>query len=186
MEIPRIFWLPILYSVILLTRPQQSAKLYRSIWRPEGAPLVIYSKQIAAKLSKQLGIPVEIGMHYGEPSIESSLQKLRRVKKLGILPLYPQYSASTTAATFDLVAAVLKKWRHIPEIHFINDYADDPLYINAIADSIAAAGKIGTRDHLLFSFHGIPKRYADAGDPYPERCQLTAKLDRGKVKFRCG
>jgi len=118
-------------------------------------------------------------MRYGNPSIESGLEKLRNANanRMLIFPLYPQYSAATTASTFDAVADVLKKWRWIPEIRMINHYHDDPNYINALANSIKAHWENNTKpDKLLFSFHGIPKHYFEAGDPYYCECHKTARL----------
>lgn len=177
-EIPRIIWLPILYGLILTTRPKRSAKLYQKIWTKEGSPLLIHSRAIATALQKNLNLPVALGMHYGNPSLSSALQELRaqRVEKIIVLPLYPQYSATTTGATFDLVSDILKTWRNVPELHFIRDYADDAYYLAALRSSILSAWQTqGRAEHLLFSFHGIPERFAKEGDIYPQRCQLTAK-----------
>lgn len=177
-ELPRIIWWPILHGYILRTRPQKSAQLYQKIWRAEGSPLLHYSLEIAHALEKKLSLPVALGMHYGKPSIKQALHELRekKVTKLIILPLYPQYSATTTAATFDRATDELKKWRKIPEICTIQDYAADKNYIACLSNSIRHAEQIqGKPDHLLFSFHGIPEQYAKAGDPYPERCHVTAR-----------
>lgn len=174
-EIPRLLWWPILHGIILRFRPKKSAALYQKIWTAAGSPLLTYSQQLATLLEQQLNLPVALGMHYGHPSIQSALENLRtrHVAKLFILPLYPQYSATTTAATFDLVTNVLKQWRVIPEIRMLTDYADDPIYIDALAQSIRSAQT--TSSHLLFSFHGIPKRNILKGDPYQQRCLLTAQ-----------
>src|SRR5688572_23396063 len=133
-ELPRILWWPILYGIILPFRSKNSAKLYQKIWTEKGSPLLVFSKQIADQLQKKLSIPVELGMHYNTPSIPEALEKLRaqHVTKIIILPLYPQYSATTTASTFDLVANTLKYWRNVPDIHFVSQYADHSLYIDAI------------------------------------------------------
>lgn len=185
-EIPKIAWLPILYGIILPLRGRSSAKLYQKIWTKEGSPLTVISKQLSDNLASHLNIPVALGMHYGNPSLKEALASLRasHIKKIIILPLYPQYSASTTASAFDAIASILKTWREIPEIKFIKDYADHPDYINAIATSIQnkwdAAGK---PQHLLFSFHGLPKSFAEKGDPYPARCQLTARLVAEKLNL---
>jgi len=176
-EIPKIFWYPILYGYILPFRSHSSAALYQTIWTEEGSPLKIYSQKIAKKLKEKTGLPVELGMHYGNPSILSSLEKLQHLDKIIFLPLFPQYCATTTAASFDIAAKTLNSWRNIPAIEFVNDYADNPDYINAIAHSIDQYWKTNNKpDHLLFSFHGIPKRFADLGDVYPKRCLLTAEL----------
>ncbi len=180
-EIPRFLWWPILHGIILQTRPKRSAKLYEMIWTEQGSPLSFLSEQIANKLSNSLKLPVEIGMHYGNPSIKVALEKLRsqHVKKIVVLPMFPQYSGTTTAATMDQISAVLKTWRVIPEIRTIRDYADDMNYINAMCHSISKH----TIKHLLFSFHGIPQRCVDRGDPYQQQCLHTAQLIASKLKL---
>lgn len=180
-ELPRMIWWPILHGFILRLRPRQSARLYQKIWTSEGSPLVFFSQQLAAKLQATLNLPVAIGMHYSQPTIASALQELRQqgVNKLIVLPLYPHYSATTTAATFDQIATEFKTWRNIPAIRFVYDYADNEDYIAAIAKTIQQQAP----RYLLFSFHGIPKRYADLGDPYPTRCQLTAERVAQKLNL---
>lgn len=178
-ELPRIIWLPILYGFILPFRSIASAKLYQKIWRPDGSPLMHFSKKIAEKMQREINMPVEVGMHYGNPSIEQALNNLREknVDQIIVLPLYPQYSATTTASSFDLIANVFKTWRALPEFHFISHYYDDENYLQSISSSIQAHWeKQGKAQHLLFSFHGIPKKYATAGDPYPDQCHKTAQL----------
>ncbi len=177
-ELPRWLWRPILYGIILPLRSKNSAKLYQSIWTEDGSPLLIYSKKIAAKLENKMKLPVAIGMHYSSPSIEEALNELKakQVSRIIILPLYPQYSGTTTAATFDAVASVLKTWRTLPEICTINHYANNPHYIQAIVSSIQKTWESrGRARHLLFSFHGIPKKCVTAGDPYQLLCQQTAQ-----------
>jgi ferrochelatase len=177
-EIPRLLWWPILHGVILRTRPKRSAELYKKIWTEQGSPLLYHSQQLTKELEKKLQIPVVLGMHYGKPSIKNALEELREknVTKILILPLYPQYSATTTAAAFDHVAKVLKTWRNIPEIQLLHDYADHAGYINTITQSIQMAEQqYGKPDHLLFSFHGIPKRFIALGDPYEQRCRTTVQ-----------
>lgn len=180
-EIPKIIWWPILYGFILRTRPTQSAKLYQQIWTDQGSPLWVFSKSLVSKLQQKLSMPIEIGLHYGDPSIESALQKLnnQNIKKLILLPLYPQYSGTTTASTIDKVNHIFKKWRRIPEICSIHSYADNAHYINALCDSI----KPFSIKHLLFSFHGIPKNYVDKGDPYLEQCHKTVELIAKKLNL---
>jgi len=174
-EIPQFIWFPILYGLILPFRAKKSAKLYQKIWTEEGSPLLCLSQKLSDTLAKQLQIPVALGMHYGKPSIASAMDELKKknVEKILILPLYPQYSATTTASTFDFVARALKKWRVIPEIRTIKDYADHPLYIKALAESIRSAHK---SQRILFSFHGIPRRFIEAGDIYKQRCETTIAL----------
>ena len=177
-EIPKAVWLPILYGVILPFRSKKSAKLYQKIWTNQGSPLLYNSKLLTQKLIHSLNLPIELGMHYGEPSIPHALNALqqRNVNKILVVPLFPQYSATTSAGTFDLVARTLQKWRVVPEIRTIMDYADHPLYIKALAESILNS-KVPIEDgHLLFSFHGIPKKYTSLGDPYQSRCEKTVAL----------
>ncbi|MDX1902410.1 MAG: ferrochelatase [Gammaproteobacteria bacterium] len=177
-EIPQIIWRPILNGFILPLRSKRSAKLYSAIWTPEGSPLLIHSQNIAEKLQQKLQYPVELGMHYSNPSIPDALKKLHQqnVSKIIVLPLFPQYSATSTASTFDQATKALHTWRNLPEIFLTKDYADNPNYIRAIAHSIQATWKTHGQKFLVFSYHGIPKRYVDLGDPYAERCQLTTEL----------
>ena len=177
-ELPRIAWWPILYGLILPFRSNSSAKLYKKIWTDNGSPLLVYSKKLADKLQQQLQLPVALGMHYSQPSIAQALSELqsKQVQKIVVIPLYPQYSATTTASAFDAVANTLKKWRVVPQINLIDQYSDHPYYIRALTQSIVNTWQTrGKAQHLLFSFHGIPKSYADAGDPYPVSCIRTAK-----------
>lgn len=173
-EIPKLLWWPILYGIILSVRPKKSAQLYQKIWTDKGSPLVCISEQLVEKLQQELKIPVAIGMHYGNPTIKSGLERLheQQVKKIVILPMFPQYSATTTAVTFDQVANVLKKWRKLPELELIHDYADNENYIESLYRSIRAHEV----KHLLFSFHGIPQRCIDLGDSYLDQCQKTVNL----------
>ncbi|MDH5516448.1 MAG: ferrochelatase [Gammaproteobacteria bacterium] len=184
-EIPKLIWLPILYFFILLTRPKESAKKYKKIWTEQGSPLMHYSRRQAQFVEKVLtnkfNGPINVGMamRYGNPSIKSELEELQKagVQRLLVLPLYPQYSATSTAAVFDEVTRVLRKWRRIPEIRFINQYHDHKLYIDALVKSISKHwedNKPG--DILVFSFHGIPQRNFELGDPYFCQCHKTARM----------
>jgi ferrochelatase len=155
------------------------------VWTEQGSPLLLISQRQAtalqAMISMQYAAPirVELAMRYGQPSVAAGLKRLQAagVHRLLILPLYPQYSAAATASTFDAVAAVLKTWRWLPELRFINSYHDDIGYIKTIADSIRTAWQQRERpERLLFSFHGLPKDYFIAGDPYYCQCQKTARL----------
>ena len=184
-ETPRWIWWFILHGVILRVRPRRSAKAYREVWTEAGSPLLAISEKqcmaIRSELDKDPGSPVrvDLGMRYGNPSIRSALEKLRacNVRKLVVLPLYPQYSAATTASTFDAVADVLKTWRHIPQVRMITSYHDNPGYIDALAESIRSHwAQSGKPDKLLFSFHGLPESYVLAGDPYADECRATARL----------
>ena len=179
-ETPKLIWQVILNGVILNTRPAKSAKSYKSVWTDSGSPLYDIAKKQQAQLAKALpNLVVGLAMRYGNPSIESQLIKMRDqgVRKILIFPMYPQYCAATTASTFDKVAQVLTKWRWIPEVRFINEYYQDELYVEALANSIKAFRKEhGTPDLTLFSYHGIPKAYLDKGDPYHCFCHATTRL----------
>ena len=191
-ETPKLIWLPILYGIILTLRPHRSAKAYAKIWTDEGSPLrVISQRQVAAiarHLKEKLTGPVviELGMSYGNPSIRSALDRMHaaNVRKLLVFPLYPQYSATTTASTFDAVAEVLKTWRWLPDLRMISHYHDNQDYITALVESVrlywASQGKA---DKLLFSFHGLPKKYFTAGDPYFCECQKTARLVASQLQL---
>ena len=189
-ETPRLLWWPILHGVILRLRPRRSAKAYQKVWTEAGSPLLAISKRQCEALRAALGADapyrVELGMRYGNPSIRSALEKLRSqdTGKLLILPLYPQYSAATTASTFDAVADVLKTWRRVPQVRMITSYHDDPGYINALAESIRSHwAQSGKPDKLLFSFHGLPRAYVLAGDPYEDECRATARLVARKLEL---
>jgi len=180
-----LIWKPILNGIILNTRPAKVAKLYQAIWSDEGSPLMVVSQgqreKVASLLQAQLGqaIPVELGMSYGNPSLASGLDKLKQqgVKRIVVLPLYPQYSCSTVAPVFDGIAAEFKGWRDIPETRFNKEYYQDPTYIQALASSVKSHWKEhGQADVLLMSFHGVPVRYVNEGDPYQTQCQATAFL----------
>lgn len=191
-EVPKFIWWFVLHGVILRTRPKQSAAAYRKVWTEMGSPLFAMSKKQAAGIQAFLDMHatekfrVELAMRYGNPSIRSGLENLKRAnaKKIIILPLYPQYSASTTASTFDAVSDVLKTWRDIPELHIVKHYHDVPDYINALAESITEHWQsVGRAEKLLFSFHGIPKAYFDAGDPYYFECHKTVQLVTEKLNL---
>jgi ferrochelatase len=184
-ELPRPLWWLVLNLVILNTRPRRSAKAYAKVWTDAGSPLlVIARKQHAAlqnSLDERLGVPVKVAlaMCYGNPSIAAGLAELRDagVRRVLVLPLYPQYSATSSAAIFDAVTAELRGWRAVPELRFINDYYAHPAYITALADSVRVfQAEHGVPEKLLMSFHGIPQEYADKGDPYPCQCEVTADL----------
>lgn len=184
-EFPKIFWMPVLYGIILVTRPRRSAQAYAKIWTDSGSPLRIISEKQVNALRKNLEdkfqspFAIELAMRYGNPSISSALEKLRSVniRRLLLFPLYPQYSATTTASTFDAVTKVLKSWRWLPEFRYINHYHDDRGYITALAESVRTnRANTAKPEKLLFSFHGLPKKYFASGDPYFCECQKTARL----------
>ena len=184
-EVPRLLWWMILNLVILNIRPRRSAKAYRTVWTERGSPLLFHTKDQAnalrIKLKQTYGenIVVNFAMRYGSPSVDSVIDEMLQqgVRKLLVLPLYPQYCASTTASTFDAVAASLATKRLIPELRFINHYHDFPEYIQAVADKIRQHWEInGRADKLIFTYHGIPKRYLLNGDPYHCECYKTSRL----------
>jgi len=191
-DYPRLMWWFIL-QVILLIRPAKSAQAYQKVWTKEGSPLLsIATKQLQAlraSLKHAIKMPhaVELGMRYGNPSIPSALQKLRdaNATHILVLPLYPQYSSSTTASTLDAVALAVKSWRYVPEFRFVNSYHDNTGYIDALAASVKEAWKAHRQpDKLLFSFHGTPKRFLTTGDPYYCQCHKTARLVAEKLSLQ--
>jgi len=184
-EMPRIIWWPILHGIILRTRPRRSAHAYAKIWTDNGSPLLDITRNQAGAiqegLTNQVGGPVrvEVAMRYGNPSIPYALDRLKQagIQRLLVFPLYPQYSAATTASTIDAVTSVLRTWRWLPELRVINHYHDDPGYINALVESIRNHWASGDKaEKLLFSFHGLPKKYFNEGDPYYCECMKTARL----------
>ena len=184
-DLPAWLWRPVLHGVVLRIRPARSARAYASIWTSEGSPLLVNSRAIADALRARWDtmhpdrVAVALGMRYGEPSIAEALTSLRRAgaTRIVILPFYPQYSGSTGGSTFDAVSTALSGWRRVPELRFVDHYHDDCGYIDALAESVKAAWSDGGRpDRLLFSFHGLPRRFLEAGDPYHCECRKTARL----------
>jgi len=183
-DLPRPLWWLILHGIILRVRPRRSAKLYREIWTDQGSPLLVHSQRQAEALQARLDrqwagqVQVALGMRYGKPSIRGALESLRTrgVRRLLVLPLYPQYAASTTASTFDAVASVFEDWPWMPELRMMTGYHDQSAYIETVAASIRDAwAQAPAAAMLLFSFHGVPKRYLLAGDPYHCFCHATAR-----------
>ncbi|ARA41724.1 ferrochelatase [Klebsiella pneumoniae] len=175
----RLLWWPLLRGVILPIRSPRVAKLYQSVWMEEGSPLMVYSRRQQQALAARLpDTPVALGMSYGSPSLASAVDDLlaQGVEHIVVLPLYPQYSCSTVAAVWDELARILAKKRAIPGISFIRDYAEHADYIHALAASVRASFAVhGEPDLLLLSYHGIPQRYANQGDDYPQRCRDTTR-----------
>lgn len=189
-DYPRWRWWPILHGIVLRVRPARSARAYARIWSAAGSPLRVHSEALAAALQAELEaqapqtLRVELAMRYGEPAVEATMARLQRegVRRLLVLPLYPQYSGTSTGSVLDAVADGLKALRWPPELRVINDYHDDPGHIEALAASIREHWqRHGRGERLLLSFHGIPERYAQLGDPYPERCRHTASLLRERL-----
>lgn len=178
-DFPRIPWQMILRLFILPIRSPRVAKLYQKIWMTEGSPLLAYSRQQETALKAYFAatapnVVLELAMAYGNPSLPQALEKLAEqdVDRLIILPLFPQYSSPTTGAALDAVYACLKDNKGFLPFELIHNYHDHPLYIKALAESI----ELEEDEHLIFSFHGIPKRYVTEGDYYPQQCQRTAQL----------
>ncbi|MAA71716.1 MAG: ferrochelatase [Bermanella sp.] len=182
-----IWWL-VLNGIVLALRPKRVAKLYESIWDGDSPIRTIGFKQ-QEKLQAMLGedVHVELAMTYGNPSFVTCLEKLNTqgFENIVVLPLYPQYSATTTAAIFDQVANFIKKSRDMPSIHLIKDYHKNDSYINALANKIDAFWQEhGRAEKLLFSFHGIPKSYVEKGDPYRKQVEHSVKLLVEKLNLK--
>lgn len=177
-DTPRWLWWPILNGAILPIRSPRVAKLYASVWMDEGSPLMVYSKRQRNALAARLDMPVELGMSYGNPSLKSAIDKLmaQGITRLIVLPLYPQFSCSTVAAVWDGITEVFAGYRSLPSVQFIRDYAEHPIYIAALKASVERSfARHGKPDLLVMSFHGIPQRFADEGDDYPQRCRDTSE-----------
>jgi ferrochelatase len=181
-EIPAPIWKPVLYGVVLRTRPAKSARAYREIWTNEGSPLMAISKRQRDALQDRLGesICVGLAMRYGSASIGHAIAKMfdHGLKRILIAPLYPQFCAATTASALDAAFAELEKMRAQPTIRTLPPYFDDPLYISALKANIdrQLATLDFVPDRLLLSFHGMPERTRTLGDPYYDQCQCTAQL----------
>lgn len=181
-EIPSIIWQPILRGIILNTRPQKSAKAYAQVWTDEGSPLAVHTRSQAAALDKSMGdgVMVDWAMRYGQPSVQSRLQRLKDAgcEKILVAPLYPQYSGATTASVHDAVFDAIRKMRWQPALRVLPPYHDDPAYITALKNSVesAIAALDFKPDAIVASFHGMPVRTLELGDPYHCHCQKTARL----------
>ncbi|MDR2195634.1 MAG: ferrochelatase, partial [Gallionellaceae bacterium] len=183
-EIPRLAWLPILHGVILNTRPSQSAQKYASIWTPEGSPLKVHTERQTALLRDRLRVSapdvlVEYAMRYGHPSSPDVLAKLKaqNCQRIVLLPLYPQYAASTVATTCDAVFAVLKTMRNAPALRTVREFHNHPGYIRAVAQNAHDYwSQHGRPDVLVMSFHGLPKFTVNKGDPYYHQCLESGRL----------
>jgi ferrochelatase len=181
-NLPRTLWWVILHFLVLPFRSSKSAKAYQSVWTGEGAPLIFFTRLLTEKTAgrfKSKSFQIEMAMRYCEPGIDKKLElyKQQGMERLVIIPLYPQYSSTTTASVYDEVFRVLSRERYIPEIHFVNDYHQHPLYIKAIADKIKLAWQQREKGRLLIlSFHGLPAKLSEWGDPYADQCHTTAKL----------
>jgi ferrochelatase len=194
-------WLPILHLFILPRRPARSAALYRNIWLPEGSPLMVHSQAQVEGLQQRLGnaYRVVLGMRYGRPAIEGAVRGLMAegIERILVFPMFPQFSCSTTGSIYDAVNRAANgrrcplffdRRRRMPALRFVPPYYGHPAYIEAlsatIAEDVARSGR--TPDRYLFTFHSLPRRYADEGDPYPEHCQTTARLLAEDLGLRPG
>jgi ferrochelatase len=189
-ELPRWLWRVILHGVILRVRPPRSAALYEKIWTPEGSPLATGTAALAGHLQEALRaqrpgpILVRHAMRYGNPGIAPVMRELAAagVRRLLVLPLFPQYSGTTSASVLDAVSRELSTWRWVPELRFVSEYHADARYIEALARSVEAHWqRHGRAQRLLLSFHGIPEKYLLAGDPYFCQCQATARRLRERL-----
>ena len=181
-EIPRLLWLAILHGIILRVRPAKSAHKYASIWTSEGSPLKVWTQRQAQALQAKFDadqVQVRFAMRYGSDAIPDVLNELKSqgVTRVLVLPAYPQYSATTTASVFDAVYTWGLRTRQLPELRFVNHYHDHPGYIQALAAKIQAHwAEHGRAEQLVMSFHGVPARTLQLGDPYHCECHKTARL----------
>lgn len=192
-ELPRLLWWPILHGIILRVRPRKSAALYRKVWLSGGSPLAVTSAAQAAGLASRLKtrfgvtIPVEVGMRYGRPSVTDAVDALRKrgVDRILAFPMYPQYAGATTGSSLERLFDDAGGRRVVPSIRVVPPYYDDPLYIGALAATARETlDRLSARpDRILLSFHGIPKRYANSGDPYPAHCEASARAFAAAIGF---
>jgi ferrochelatase len=186
-NLPRPLWWVILHFFVLPFRPARSALAYRKVWHEKGSPLTYLTRELTEKTADQLsakGITTDFVMRYGEPSMASQLRAFKKagITDLIILPLYPQYSSTTTASIYDHLVKELNQWRHLPNIQFISDYHQDKHYIAAVAESIEQAWREQSKNELLImSFHGLPAQLTKWGDPYFHQCHNTAVLIAEKL-----
>lgn len=190
-NLPRSIWWVVLNFFVLPFRPRKSMKAYAKVWTSRGSPLTFLTQDLTDNVAEHYqydkNISVRMAMSYGKPSIKAQLRQLRKAKseQVTVVPLYPQYSSTTTASVFDAVAKELMRWRHVPELHFISDYHQHPLYISAIADSVRQFwSERGQGEILLMSFHGLPDVLTKKGDPYYHQCLKTADLIAKKLKLK--
>jgi ferrochelatase len=186
-NLPRPLWWLILNLFVLPFRPRKSAHAYKQIWTEQGSPLVAFTRQLTEKLAKRYGNQqrlIDFAMRYGKPTVGEKLEAFKKqgVEEIVVLPLYPQYSSTTTASIFDVVAEQFVGWRHMPSLRFISDYHQSPAYIEAVADSVTRHWQThGQADLLLMSFHGLPAKLTEWGDPYFYHCRTSAGLIAEKL-----
>ena len=184
-ELPRLAWLPILYLFVLTFRPAKTARKYAKVWTSDGSPLRVFHNRQAQLLRGYLGqkmkrlVPVAAAMRYGKPSVAQGLAELREkgVRRVVVIPMYPQYAASTTESVRDALDKALRKWRPEPQVDFVRDFHDHPAFAKAVAKNVGEYWlKHGRPDRLLMSFHGLPQRAVDRGDPYQSQCLISARM----------
>lgn len=198
-DTPRWYWLPILYGIILQSRPKKIAKHFEEIWTENGSPLLVHSNAQVKGVQKQLGsrYVVKLGLAYAEPSMQTAMSEFHKagITKIITLPLFPQFSTTTTASVYDEIMHIalgrtkgrskpIKKYS--PALRFIEPFYDDPDYISLLAKNIKKQMKQlpQTPDKIIVSFHGIPKSYVDEGDPYPRHCEQTTALLAKKLRWK--
>ena len=187
-EVPKIIWWFVLNIFILNFRSFNSARLYKSIWTDGGSPLLVNCIKIKEKVQKSLpsNYQVALGMRYGNPSIKNALNELKEAncRDIEVITLFPHYSATTVGSIFDAVSTEIKSWRWVPSIKFLNSYHDNPLLIEILSKRIKKSFESqGKPDKLVFSYHSIPKKYFDSGDPYHCLCQKTSRLIAEKLSL---
>jgi len=187
-EVPKIIWWFVLNIFILNFRSFNSARLYKSIWTDGGSPLLVNCIKIREKVQKSLpsNYQVALGMRYGNPSIKSALNELKEAncRDIEVITLFPHYSATTVGSIFDAVSTEIKSWRWVPSVKFLNSYHDNPLLIEILSKRIKKSFESqGKPDKLVFSYHSIPKKYFDSGDPYHCLCQKTSRLIAEKLSL---
>ena len=187
-EVPKIIWWFVLNIFILNFRSFNSARLYKSIWTEGGSPLLVNCIKIKEKVQKSLpsNYQVALGMRYGNPSIKSALNELKEAncRDIEVITLFPHYSATTVGSIFDAVSTEIKSWRWVPSVKFLNSYHDNPLLIEILSKRIKKSFESqGKPDKLVFSYHSIPKKYFDSGDPYHCLCQKTSRLIAEKLSL---
>ena len=189
-EIPPLAWQPILRGIILNTRPRRSARAYAKVWTERGSPLADITSRQAEALAGAFGdgVIVDYAMRYGAPAIADRLTALqdRGCDRILVMPLYPQYCAATTATVFDEVARHMARLRWQPALRFVPPYHDDPAYLDALAEDLSrqVAALEFRPETMLLSFHGMPQRTLEKGDPYHCHCHKTARLLRETLEGR--
>jgi len=187
-DYPRWLWLPILHGIVLRVRPKKSAVLYRRVWMEEGSPLLVYSQRLQRTLAQALGSQwqVALGMRYGNPSLKEALEELQEAgfDQMVVLPLFPQYSRSTSESVYDKLELLWPKSRRESKVVELRGFATHEGYLEALAQTAREAReRWGEPRHWLLSFHGLPRRYIKQGDPYATQCEATARALAAKMDW---